>query len=148
MIKKLVFSSLPILLFIVFGCNKTEKPTEPIVAADKINIVTSDPDTLLVADSLTLFKVNVNYELNSTDSAIISIGFNTSDPNSYSMSSYADTTIKKGSGTCVLSALITPKNWGNGIPFVIFVGMTKAPITSTTYTNLVGNVKKIYSFKK
>jgi hypothetical protein len=63
------------------------------------------------------------------------------------MSVYADTTVPKGKGTCVLFALTAPINWGNGIPFIVFVDMAKAPIPLTTYYDLANDTRKIYSFR-
>jgi hypothetical protein len=138
-----IFAVLSISMIVCCG-NPAEQQTSPLT--DQIQITSVIPDSLLVADSLTLFLVNVNYEINSTDSATLSIGFNSSNPNSFSMIPYADTTIVKGKGTHTFSAMIAPKKWASGIPFIVYVNIAKAPKLSM-YIPLASDTKKIYSFR-
>jgi hypothetical protein len=132
------------LVLFLFSCDNSS-PAGPVIS-DQMQIDSISPDTLLVQDSLTLFVVHVTYTLNTSDSASISVGFNNVDPNIFSMISYADTTVMKGSGSHSFSALVAPKKWATGIPFIVYVNMAKVPHASTFYPSATAE-KKIYSFR-
>src|SRR5271157_2340873 len=68
----------------ILSCN-TANNLLPPKNSDNIHIVSVIPDSLLVADSLTKFFVRVSYDLISSDSAILELGFNDDDSIGYTV---------------------------------------------------------------
>jgi hypothetical protein len=139
MIKFFLF--LVIMIVTVFySCSSNPVVSDP----DKIEIIYFQPDSGIIANSLTLFSIRIHYILVSADSGLISIGFNTFDPNSFIMATASDTVVPKGEDSLTLHALVKPINWGNHIAFAVFAGISKYPHDEASWPNSATDIKKYY----
>lgn len=83
---------------------------------DGIRIVEVLPTRVTVDEEQEIF-VRVRYELKSRDTALLQIGFNARDARSFGV--YAKETVAKGEGETVMSARVTPRDWGKFVFFQV-----------------------------
>jgi hypothetical protein len=81
-----------------------------VMPQDSVRIVSVTPDAFYSIDEPATFTVVADYTLASVDQGVVYLGFNTSEVNSYSL--FDEEIVSRGSGTCTLTATVTPVNWG------------------------------------
>jgi len=115
-------------MLIVFGCKK-ETPTDPggTTYPDTITIISVNPNTGLNAGVATPFVVNVEFELISSDSGEVMIGFNTNVVGSYQMLSAASEFVDKGTGQHQFNVNVVPVDWGADGDFKVYVNLSEHP---------------------
>jgi hypothetical protein len=131
---------------LMLECNTATSSLLP-KRSDNIQIVSVVPDSLLVADSITMFYVRVNYDLMSSDSAVLKLGFNDYDSVGYTVEPAFDTTIMRGSGAHLFVRWVTPTKWASGTPFKVIVNMVRAPILTNIEQLLAEDIWQISSFR-
>ena len=77
---------------------------------DSIAIASITPDAYPNYTDEVTFTVSVNYTLQSVDTGIIYLGFNTSEPDRYTLCD--EVIVTGGSGVCTLTARVLPAGWG------------------------------------
>ena len=112
----------------ISGCNG-DNGIESDETGDTISIKLVTPDSGLKADIETNFIVNVEYELVSTDSGVISIGFNTLEVGRYPILTAANTLVDIGSGEHQFNVTVVPIDWGAEGDFSVYVNLSEYPHT-------------------
>jgi hypothetical protein len=125
-----LFGILVLVLFL--GC---EKEADPDIDKDDdiIKIVSVLPSKLLEDGMEYTFSVKIEYDLLSTDSGILLIGYNTERVDSYRMISEASVIIDKGSGLHTFEVTTRAKNWNNAGDFKVYVNLSEYPHPPTWY---------------
>lgn len=84
---------------------------------DWIEIVSVSPNHFDNYTDPVTFTATINYSLQSVDEGIIYLGFNLEKPECYTYSAEPEDVqiVPKGTGTVVLSATVTPVNWGSAL---------------------------------
>ena len=91
---------------------------------DGVRIIEVLPSKLVVGKEQEVF-VRVRYELSSMDSALLSIGFNSTDPARFRVSSREP--VARGREEVVLSARVVPRSWGEMVFCQVFVSLGHPP---------------------
>jgi hypothetical protein len=113
------------LLFVTFLSAQVSAQQTKNESPDKItilNISFSSPATRGVETEI---SVEVEYNFESDEEGMISIGFNTDKPNSYHMREKLN--ILKGVGTVTLKAKVIPVDWVEKGEFTLLTILTKKP---------------------
>ena len=94
---------------------------------DTISIQSVTPDSGLDADTETDFVVTVEYELVSSDSGELGIGFNSAEVGRYHMHSAAKALVDKGPGEHQFNVTVVTKDWGAAGDFEVYVNLSEHP---------------------
>lgn len=108
----------------ISGCNKTTGPQE---TDDTITILSVTPNAGLIPDTETDFTVVIEYELVSTDSGEVNIGFNSVEVGRYQMIEEASALVTSGTGEHQFNISVLVKDWGNEGDFEVFVNLSEHP---------------------
>ena len=94
-----------ICLFLLFPAERTT------AAGDSIRIASVSPDAFSNYNDPVAFSVTINYTLQSADTGIVYLGFNTEQADVHSLVD-DNAIVSKGSGTVTLNGTVTPAGWG------------------------------------
>lgn len=96
------------------------RPPAPTKPVDGVRILEVLPSKLVVGEEQEVF-VRVRYDLESLEEAQLNLGFNTTGSARFRV--FAKELVKKGEGEIVLSARVTPRDWGELVFFQAFVSL-------------------------
>ena len=115
-------------MLIAFGCKKGT-PTDPgeTTYPDTITIQSITPNSGLFHGIATAFVVNVEFELISSDSGEVMIGFNTNEVGRYQMLTAASIFVAKGSGQHQFNVNVVTVDWGADGDFKVYVNLSEHP---------------------
>ncbi len=97
----------------------------PDDTTDRIIIKQTTPDSDLTDDTDINFNVIVEYSLYSEQSAMLNIGFNTTNAGSFDLIEAAEKSITSGHGYHIFLISVTVNDWGDADDFQVFVNMTQ-----------------------
>ena len=128
-------------LLTFFGCGD-KNATGPEENADAISIKSVTPDSGLTPGIVTDFVITVEYELASTDSGEVMVGFNTDEVGRFRMISSATALVAKGSGEHQFNVTTVTKDWGVAGDFKVYVNLSEHP-HEPSWTPLANDIRML-----
>jgi len=113
----------------------------PSISDDFINIISVTPDSGLIDEVDTNFKVVVKYNLFSSKEGTLEISFNTDEVDTWSPAWDAKFLVNKGSGIYEFNVTVKPQDWGSQGDFSVSVGLWKVPFVIGEHNNLYWDTK-------
>jgi hypothetical protein len=113
-------------VFITFLSGQVSAQQTRDESPDKITILNVSSPSPVTRGVETEISVEVEYNFESNDEGVISIGFNTDNPTSYHMRENLN--IKRGAGTVTLKTKVIPVDWADRGQFTVSTILAKKPM--------------------
>ena len=116
---KIIFVVLLLIIMVmIMVSNKPEKVHAE--GGDWVSIVALTPNHYDNYTDPVTFTATIRYNLDSADQGIIYLGFNTDEPDFYTVDKEESdhVVVQRGSGTVTLTRTVTPVNWDSGVSYM------------------------------